>query len=81
VPIVFIVGLNLKIKYVQHVEKYSNQSDSKYTRHFLCEYKCSFFLLSLRSDVRTDSLVDMIKKQQAKTNELAQIYHEQQQDD
>jgi len=40
-----------------------------------------FFLLSLRSDVRTDSLVDMVKKQQAKTNELAQIYHEQQQDD
>ncbi|CAF0841559.1 unnamed protein product [Adineta steineri] len=35
----------------------------------------------LRSDVRTDSLVDMIKKQQAKANELAQIYHEQQQQD
>jgi hypothetical protein len=38
-------------------------------------------LYSLRSDVRTDSLVDMIKKQQAKTNELAQIYCEQQQQD
>ncbi|CAF1414004.1 unnamed protein product [Rotaria sp. Silwood1] len=33
----------------------------------------------LRSDDRTDSLVDMIKKQQAKTNELVQIYREQQQ--
>jgi hypothetical protein len=40
-----------------------------------------FFYNSLRSDVRTDSLVDMIKKQQAKTNELAQIYREQKQDD
>jgi hypothetical protein len=40
-----------------------------------------FFYNSLRSDVRTDSLVDMIKKQQAKTTELAQIYREQKQDD
>ena len=39
------------------------------------------FLRSLRSDARTDSLVDMVKKQQAKANELAQIYREQQQDD
>jgi len=81
VLIVLIVGLNLRIKYVQHVEKYLNQNDSKYTRHFLCEFKCSFFYNSLRSDVRTDSLVDMIKKQQAKTTELAKIYHEQKQND
>jgi hypothetical protein len=40
-----------------------------------------FFYYSLRSDTRTDALVDMIKKQQAKTTELAQIYHEQKQDD
>lgn len=43
---------------------------------------CSFFRLSsLRSDTRTDSLVDMIKKQQAKATELAQVYYEQQQND
>jgi hypothetical protein len=40
-----------------------------------------YFYNSLRSDVRTDSLVDMIKKQQAKTNELAQIYRAQKPDD
>jgi hypothetical protein len=40
---------------------------------FICLY-------SLRSDVLTDSLVDMIKKQQGKTNELEQIYREQQSD-
>ncbi len=38
-------------------------------------------LCSLRSDIRTDSLVDMIKKQQSKTTELAQIYREQKQED
>ena len=37
-------------------------------------------LYSLRSDVLTDSLVDMIKKQQGKTDELGQIYREQEDD-
>ena len=47
-----------------------------YMRHiFYVNLNCFY---SLRSDVRTDSLVDMIKKQQAKTNELGQIYREQQ---
>ncbi len=76
--IVFIVGLNLIIKYVQHVEKHLNQNDSMYMRNILCEFKCFY---SLRSDVRTDSLVDMIKKQQSKTTELVQIYGEQQEHD
>ena len=47
-------------------------------RNTLCEFKCFY---SLRSDVRTDSLVDMIKKQQSKTTELVQIYGEQQEHD
>lgn len=44
---------------------------------FLCPVSRLFS--SLRSDIRTDSLVDMIKKQQVKTNELSQLYKEQQQ--
>ncbi len=40
-----------------------------------------FLYCSLRSDVRTDSLVEMVKKQQSKTNELAQMYRDQKQDD
>ena len=39
------------------------------------------FSFSLRSDIRTDSLVDMVKKQQAKSAELARIYRDQNQDD
>ncbi|CAF1314119.1 unnamed protein product [Rotaria magnacalcarata] len=35
----------------------------------------------LRSDSRTDLLVDFVKKQQAKTSELAEMYREQQQHD
>lgn len=41
----------------------------------------SFDYYSLRSDSRTDSLVDMIKQQQGKTNELEKIYHDQKQND
>jgi hypothetical protein len=36
---------------------------------------------SLRSDIRTDSLVEMVKKQQSRTNELAQIYRDQKHDE
>lgn len=44
-----------------------------------CVYDIVFFYCSLRADSRTDSLVDMIKKQQLKTSELAQIYRDQKQ--
>lgn len=53
---------------------------------FMSAYFIFFLLLlsfsfSLRSDIRTDSLVDMVKKQQAESAELARIYRDQNQDD
>jgi hypothetical protein len=36
-----------------------------------------YFISSLRSDTLTDALVNMIKQQQEKTDELRQLYHEQ----
>ena len=80
--IVFIVGLNRRIKSVQHVGKFSNQNASRSFDVHRVRFLFLFFSSSsLRSDIRTDSLVDMVKIQQTKSNELARIYRDQNQDD
>lgn len=79
--IVFIVGLNRRIKSVQHVGKYSNQNASRSLIIHHDRLPGFSSPCSLRSDVRTDSLVEMVKNQQSKSAELARIYRDENQDD